>query len=74
MRLGLVIQNLGVRVTKSSTSANGDSKLIRILENSLGGKANTAIIVTVTPAPDSTLGFGFANHAKAPITTHAQVK
>ena len=76
MTLGQVIQKL--------SSANGgtphipyrDSKLTRILQNSLGGNAKTAIICTVTPAvmsEEQTFStLRFASEAKR-ITNHAKV-
>jgi centromeric protein E len=54
-----------------------DSKLTRILQNSLGGNAKTAVIATVTPAQmseEQTLStLRFASQAKT-IKTHAQAK
>merc|ERR1719509_478463 len=74
MMLGQVIQKL-------SSGAGGhvnfrDSKLTRILQNSLGGNARTAIIATVTPAAmsiDQTIStLRFAHTAKT-IQQHAEV-
>merc|ERR1719270_1760090 len=74
MTLGQVIQKLS-----SGSSAHipyRDSKLTRILQNSLGGNAKTAIICTVTPAAmseEQTIStLRFASEAKK-ITNCAKV-
>jgi kinesin family member 5 len=60
--LGMVINNL--TDGKSTFVPYRDSKLTRVLQESLGGNARTALIVTCSPAKDnsdetvSTLKFG----------------
>ena len=60
--LGIVINNL--TDGKSMHIPYRDSKLTRVLQESLGGNARTALIVTMSPARDnedetvSTLRFG----------------
>jgi len=72
---------LGQVIQKLSSASPGfvnfrDSKLTRILQNSLGGNARTAIIATVTPAAmsvDQTIStLRFAHTAKT-IQQHAEV-
>jgi len=74
MTLGQVIQKLSSGV--SSHIPYRDSKLTRILQNSLGGNAKTAIIATVTPAAmseEQTIStLRFASEAKK-ITNCAKV-
>ncbi|PRQ27143.1 putative plus-end-directed kinesin ATPase [Rosa chinensis] len=72
---------LGTVIRKLSTGRNGhipyrDSKLTRILQNSLGGNARTAIICTMSPArshvEQSKNTLFFASCAKE-VTTNAKV-
>ncbi|KAK4274818.1 hypothetical protein QN277_017989 [Acacia crassicarpa] len=72
---------LGTVIRKLSKERNGhipyrDSKLTRILQNSLGGNARTAIICTISPTRNhveqSKNTLFFAGCAKQ-VTTHAQV-
>ncbi|KAL8524012.1 hypothetical protein ACS0TY_013828 [Phlomoides rotata] len=72
---------LGTVIRKLSKGRNGhipyrDSKLTRILQNSLGGNARTAIICTMSPArthvEQSRNTLHFANCAKQ-VSTNAQV-
>ena len=75
MTLGQVIQKLSSGGKKAHINYR-DSKLTRILQNSLGGNAKTAIICTVTPAARSeeqTIStLRFASEAKQ-IQNHAVV-
>ncbi|KAG6435369.1 hypothetical protein SASPL_100241 [Salvia splendens] len=73
--------SLGTVIRKLSKGRNGhipyrDSKLTRILQNSLGGNARTAIICTMSPAhshvEQSRNTLHFANCAKQ-VRTNAQV-